>query len=187
MATMEQKAPSVGASKATVHKNFIGGEWVESHTGRTFENLNPADTRDVVGVFQRSDAEDVNRAIDAASEAYKKWRLVPAPRRAEMLYKASEILIGRKEEYAQLMTREMGKVIKETRGDVQEAIDCGYYTAGRRPPPVRPDRAVGVAQQVRHGRAPAAGRLRHDHAVELSHGDSLRGSSSPRWLPATPP
>ncbi len=72
----------------------------------------------------------MNRAIDAASEAYKKWRLVPAPRRAEMLYKASEILIGRKEEYAQLMTREMGKVIKETRGDVQEAIDCGYYTAG---------------------------------------------------------
>src|SRR5271165_4557466 len=130
MATMEQKAPAVVASKATVYENFIGGEWVESHTGRTFENLNPADTRDVVGIFQRSDAEDVNRAIDAASEAYKKWRLVPAPRRAEMLYKASEILIGRKEEYAQLMTREMGKVIKETRGDVQEAIDCGYYTAG---------------------------------------------------------
>src|SRR6202042_2220979 len=66
----------------------------------------------------------------AAKQAYKRWRLVPAPRRAEMLYKASEILIARKEEYAQLMTREMGKVIKETRGDVQEAIDCGYYTAG---------------------------------------------------------
>ncbi len=130
MATVEQTVTKTAASKATVYKNFINGEWVESHTGRTFENLNPADTRDVVGVFQRSDAEDVNRAIDAASEAYKKWRLVPAPRRAEMLYKASEILIGRKEEYAQLMTREMGKVIKETRGDVQEAIDCGYYTAG---------------------------------------------------------
>ena len=130
MATAEQTVTKTATSKATVYKNFINGEWVESHTGRTFENLNPADTRDVVGVFQRSDAEDVNRAIDAASEAYKKWRLVPAPRRAEMLYKASEILIGRKEEYAQLMTREMGKVIKETRGDVQEAIDCGYYTAG---------------------------------------------------------
>ena len=130
MATMEQAAPKVAAGKVAVYKNFIGGEWVETHTGRSFENLNPADTRDVVGVFQRSDAEDVNCAIDAASEAYKKWRLVPAPRRAEMLYKAAEILIGRKEEYAQLMTREMGKVIKETRGDVQEAIDCGYYTAG---------------------------------------------------------
>src|SRR5208337_4426780 len=107
MATAEQAVTKTAAGKATVYENFIGGEWVESHTGRTFENLNPADTRDVVGIFQRSDAEDVNRAIDAASEAYKKWRLVPAPRRAEMLYKASEILIGRKEEYAQLMTREM--------------------------------------------------------------------------------
>jgi aldehyde dehydrogenase (NAD+) len=132
MATMTQATSATAgkSGKARVYKNFIGGEWVESHTGRTFENLNPADTRDVVGAFQRSDAEDVNRAIDAASEAYKKWRLVPAPRRAEMLYKAAEILIARKEEYAQLMTREMGKVIKETRGDVQEAIDCGYYTAG---------------------------------------------------------
>ena len=65
------------SGKAPVYKNFIGGERVESHTERTFENLNPADTRDVVGVFQRSDAEDVNHAIDAASEAYKKWRQVP--------------------------------------------------------------------------------------------------------------
>ncbi len=131
MATMEQKAPAIHTGAQTrTYKNFIAGEWVESHTGRTFENLNPADTRDVVGVFQKSDKEDVNRAIEAAKHAYKTWRLVPAPRRAEMLYKASEILIQRKEDYAQLMTREMGKVIKETRGDVQEAIDCGYYTAG---------------------------------------------------------
>src|SRR5215471_18998648 len=131
MATMTQPTSAATKSgKVAVYKNFIGGEWVETHTGRSFENLNPADTRDVVGVFQRSDAEDVNCAIDAASEAYKKWRLVPAPRRAEMLYKAAEILIGRKEEYAQLMTREMGKVIKETRGDVQEAIDASYYNAG---------------------------------------------------------
>ena len=131
MATMEQAATGVrkGAQPRT-YKNFIGGEWVESHTGQTFENLNPADTREVVGIFQKSDKRDVNDAIEAAKQAFKKWRLVPAPRRAEMLYKASEILIQRKEEYAQLMTREMGKVIKETRGDVQEAIDCGYYTAG---------------------------------------------------------
>src|SRR6202789_3985592 len=131
MATMEQKAPSVhtGAQSRT-YKNFINGEWVESRTGHTFENLNPADTREVVGIFQKSDKQDVDTAIEAAKQAYKKWRLVPAPRRAEMLYKASEILKQRKEECSQLMTREMGKVIKETRGDVQEAIDCGYYTAG---------------------------------------------------------
>ena len=131
MATMQQNAPGIrtGARPRT-YKNFIGGEWVESHTGRTFENLNPADTREVVGVFQKSDKQDVENAIQSAKQAFKKWRLVPAPRRAEMLYKAAEILIQRKEECAQQMTREMGKVIKETRGDVQEAIDCGYYTAG---------------------------------------------------------
>ena len=131
MATMEQKAPSVGTgAQPRTYKNFIDGEWVESRTGHTFENLNPADTREVVGIFQKSDKQDVNLAIEAAKQAFKKWRLVPAPRRAEMLYKASEILIARKEEYAQQMTREMGKVLAETRGDVQEAIDTAYYMAG---------------------------------------------------------
>src|SRR5208282_517249 len=131
MATMEQTSASVGTgAKPKIFKNFIADEWVETRTGRTFENLNPADTREVVGIFQKSDREDVNTAIEAARQAFKKWRLVPAPRRAEMLYKAAELLIARKEDYARDMTREMGKVIKETRGDVQEAIDCGYYTAG---------------------------------------------------------
>ena len=174
MATMEQKAPSIhtGAQPNTF-KNFIGGEWVESRTGRTFENLNPADTREVVGIFQKSDSEDVNMAIEAAKQAYKKWRLVPAPRRAEMLYKAAEILISRKEECAQQMTREMGKVIKETRGDVQEAIDCGYYTAGegRRlfGPTVPSELPNKFAMAVRQ----PLGVCCHDYAVELSHGDSL--------------
>src|SRR5271165_2404053 len=104
MATMEQKTAAVHTgAKSKVFKNFIGGEWVESRTGKTFENLNPADTREVVGIFQKSGKEDVDQAIEAASQAYKKWRLVPAPRRAEMLYKASEILIQRKEEYARDM------------------------------------------------------------------------------------
>ena len=105
MATMEQKAPGIRpGGKPKTYKNFIGGEWVASRTGHTFENLNPADTREVVGVFQKSDKQDVDLAMDAAKQAFKKWRLVPAPRRAEMLYKASEILIARKEEYAQQMT-----------------------------------------------------------------------------------
>ncbi len=123
---MATEAVQVG----TIHKNLIDGEWVESRTGKTFENLNPADTREVVGVFQRSGKEDVDAAVAAAKRAFEKWRLVPAPRRAEMLYAASRILEQRKEAYARDMTREMGKVIKETRGDVQEAIDCGYYNAG---------------------------------------------------------
>ncbi len=113
-----------------LYKNLIDGDWVEARTGETFENINPADTREVVGIFQKSGADDVNQAIEAAKEAFKKWRLVPAPRRAEILYTAAQMLTERKEQYARDMTREMGKIIKETRGDVQEAIDTGFYMAG---------------------------------------------------------
>ncbi len=123
-------ATEVVAGTAKIYKNFVDGEWVETQTGETFENVNPADTREVVGIFQRSGPADVDSAVDAAKEAFKKWRLVPAPRRAEILYAASQMLFERKEQYARDMTREMGKVLKETRGDVQEAIDTGYYMAG---------------------------------------------------------
>ena len=85
---------------AKIFQNFIGGEWVESHTGQNYENLNPADTRDVIGVFQRSDKRDVDDAVLAARQAFERWRLVPAPRRAEIIYRAGEILLERKEEYA---------------------------------------------------------------------------------------
>jgi aldehyde dehydrogenase (NAD+) len=115
---------------AKIYKNLIDGEWVEASTGETFENLNPADTRDVVGIFQKSGAADVAAAVDAAKRAFERWRLVPAPRRAEILYRAAQMLMERKEDYARDMTREMGKIIKETRGDVQEAIDTGFYMAG---------------------------------------------------------
>jgi len=115
---------------AKIYKNYIGGDWVESRSGQTYENLNPADTRDVIGIFQRSDKRDVDDAVIAARQAFERWRLMPAPRRAEIIYRAGEILLERKEEYARLMTREMGKVLKETRGDVQEAVDTAYYMAG---------------------------------------------------------
>jgi acyl-CoA reductase-like NAD-dependent aldehyde dehydrogenase len=132
MATETLASPAtLGSNHPTkVFKNFIDGEWVESSTGETFENRNPADTRDLVGIFQKSAKADVDAAVDAAKRAFTKWRLVPAPRRAEMVFRAAEILIGRKEEHAREMTREMGKVLKETRGDVQEAIDAAYYNAG---------------------------------------------------------
>src|SRR5260370_1289525 len=115
---------------AKTYKNLIGGEWVESHSGQTYENLNPADTRDVIGIFQRSEKRDVDDAVAVARKAFERWRLVPAPRRAEIIFRAGEILLERKEEYARLMTREMGKVLKEARGDVQEAVDTAYYMAG---------------------------------------------------------
>ncbi len=132
MATDTLTTPIItgGNKKTKVFKNFIDGEWVNSASGQTFEDLNPADTREVVATFQRSNKEDADAAVDAAKRAFAKWRLVPAPRRAEMIFKAAEILIERKEEHAQEMTREMGKVLKETRGDVQEAIDAAYYNAG---------------------------------------------------------
>jgi acyl-CoA reductase-like NAD-dependent aldehyde dehydrogenase len=113
-----------------VHKNFINGQWVESRSGKTFENRNPADQRELLGIFPASTADDVDDAVLAASEAFKKWRLVPAPKRAEILYRAAESLVRRKEDVARDMTREMGKPLSETRGDVQEAIDMTYYMAG---------------------------------------------------------
>jgi aldehyde dehydrogenase (NAD+) len=131
MSTVKQPI-SGGASRAKpkTYRNFINGEWVETASGASFENLNPADTREVVGVFQRSGAADVEAAVAAAKDAFEKWRLVPAPRRAEIVFRAASILERRKEDFARDMTREMGKVLKETRGDVQEAIDTGYYMAG---------------------------------------------------------
>ena len=112
------------------YANYIDGKWVKSGTGKAFENRNPANDDDLVGLFQDSDAADVDAAVDAASRAYEKWRLVPAPKRAEYLYKVGEILKRRKDEMAREMTREMGKVVDETKGDIQEAIDMAYLAAG---------------------------------------------------------
>ena len=118
------------AVRPTVFKNFINGEWVESSSGVAFEDRNPADTRELVGMFPRSTAEDVDAAVHAAADAFESWRPVPAPKRAEILYRAAETVVKRKDELARDMTREMGKVLAETRGDVQEAIDMTYYMAG---------------------------------------------------------
>jgi alpha-ketoglutaric semialdehyde dehydrogenase len=113
-----------------MYTNFIGGRWVAASSGATFENRNPADRRDLIGLFAESDAEDVDRAVRAAREALPAWRLVPAPKRGELVFKIGEILKRRKEEIARAMTREMGKVLKETRGDVQEGIDTAFYAGG---------------------------------------------------------
>ena len=111
-------------------RNLVGGRWVPAKSGRSFENRNPADRNDLVGVFPDSGREDVEAAVAAAKQAYPGWRSTPAPRRAEILYAAGEILKRDKEKLARLMTREMGKVLAETRGDVQEAIDMAFLAAG---------------------------------------------------------
>ena len=124
-----KKAKTAGSAVKTYH-NYIGGEWVEASTGEFFENRNPADTDDIIGRFPISAEEDVNKAVEAAASAATRWRRTPAPKRAELLFTLGEILRANKESFTHDMTREMGKVMKEAGGDVQEAIDCTYYTAG---------------------------------------------------------
>jgi len=113
-----------------IYKNLVGGEWLPAKSGKTILNVNPADHDDVVGEFPASGAEDVDAAVAAAKRAYASWRLVPAPKRAEILLRAAALLVQNKEKFARDMTREMGKVLAETRGDVQEAIDEAFYVAG---------------------------------------------------------
>src|SRR6202165_2401852 len=112
------------------YKNYVDGQWVASSTGKVFENRNPADGDDLIGTFQESNATDLNAAVEAADKAYETWRLLPAPKRAEFLYRVGQILQRDKEKIAREMTREMGKVFEETKGDVQEAIDMAYLAAG---------------------------------------------------------
>ncbi|MEX0908102.1 MAG: aldehyde dehydrogenase family protein [Gemmatimonadota bacterium] len=116
------------------YRNFVAGEWVDARSGRTFENRNPADTSDVVGTFPRSDAADLASAVASALRGFHQWRRTPAPLRGDVLRRVGDLLTERKEEIARAMTREMGKVLNETRGDVQEGIDTAYYAAveGRR-------------------------------------------------------
>jgi alpha-ketoglutaric semialdehyde dehydrogenase len=139
MATQTQRAnPAADAGSANAGadraRNFIGGEWVEPASGRYFENRNPARQSDLIGLWPRSGREDVERAVAAAREGFERWRRTPAPERGAVLKRVGDLLTERKEEIARAATREMGKVLLETRGDVQEGIDTAYYAAteGRR-------------------------------------------------------
>jgi acyl-CoA reductase-like NAD-dependent aldehyde dehydrogenase len=113
----------------TTFQNYIAGEWVDAVSGETFESTSPADG-ETLGVFPKSGRADVDRAVAAAKEAFEDWRLVPAPKRGEILFRFAQLLTDEKEELSQLMTHEMGKVLPEARGDVQEAIDMAFYMGG---------------------------------------------------------
>lgn len=110
-------------------QNYIGGTWQDAHSGARFDTVNPA-TETTIARVTLSGNEDVDAAVQAAKAAYNDWRLMPAPRRGEILYDVARLLTERKDELARLMTQEMGKVLSETRGDVQEAIDMAYYMGG---------------------------------------------------------
>lgn len=114
---------------AKTFQNYIAGEWCEAASGETFESTSPANG-EAIGTFPLSGEEDVNRAVAAAKAAFEEWRLVPAPRRGEILFRFGQLLTDEKEDLAQLMAREMGKVLAEARGDVQEAVDMAYYMGG---------------------------------------------------------
>jgi aldehyde dehydrogenase (NAD+) len=111
-------------------RNSIGGVWIDSESKRTFENRNPAKWDEVIGTFPKSTAKDVEKAVAAAKKALPSWRTVPVPKRGEILGRCGDLMVEQKEALSQLETREMGKVIKETRGDVQEGIDTAYYAFG---------------------------------------------------------
>jgi aldehyde dehydrogenase (NAD+) len=119
----------VATAATKTFKNYIAGEWVDASSGETFETKSPA-TGETLGVFPRSGAEDVDRAVEAAKEAHEEWRLVPAPRRGEILFRFAQLLTEQKDDLAHLMAREMGKVLPEAAGDVQEAIDMSFYMGG---------------------------------------------------------
>ena len=120
----------ISEQRAVHTGNLIGGERRDAASGRTFESRNPAHHGEIIGVFPQSSAADVDAAVAAARRALGSWRAMPWPRRGEIILAAATILENRKEELARLMTREMGKVLTEARGDVQEAIDMGKFIAG---------------------------------------------------------
>src|SRR5438874_10149788 len=114
--------------------NFIGAKWVGPESGEYFDNRNPADRADIIGKFPLSDRRDVERAVESAKRGFATWKRTPAPARGDVLRVVGDIMTKKKEEIADQMTREMGKPLTETRGDVQEGIDTAYYAAseGRR-------------------------------------------------------
>ncbi len=127
----EERAASMTTANETVFQNFIAGQWRDSVSGQTFASTNPARESEVVGIFQRSTPEDLDAAIHAAQAALPAWRAVPAPERGEIVLRAALLLEQRREEYAKLLTREMGKILREARGDLQTAIDFGKFVAAQ--------------------------------------------------------
>src|SRR5438093_5618985 len=136
-----------------IFNNFIGGKWVPAGSGKTFDSLNPA-TGELVGQCADSGREDLNAAVEAAKNAFEPWRRTPAPRRGEILFRVAERLAKEKDDLARTVTQEMGKVLTEGKGDVQEVIDMAYYMAaeGRRQfgmvvPSELPDKAAQCVRE----------------------------------------
>src|SRR5438270_1046106 len=115
------------------YRNFINGEWVESTSSKTFDNVNPANTDDLVGVVRLSTREEARRAVESAAEAFRSWRATPAPARGRIVARAARLMEEDKENLARLLTREEGKTVSEARGELQRSINVAEFVAGESP------------------------------------------------------
>src|SRR5688500_1501068 len=113
-----------------IYRNFINGEWAESVSSKTLSNVNPANTDDVIGTVTQATRDEARHAVEAAAESFPKWRATPAPSRGRIVARAARLLEDHKEELAQLLTREEGKTVAESRGELQRSINVAEFCAG---------------------------------------------------------
>ena len=159
----------MATTQITTHKNFIGGQWQESVSGRTYQVYNPARKTETVGQFQTSNLEDTAAAVAAAKEAAAGWANTPAPVRAGVLFKAIEIMGRRADEIARTITTEEGKPIADALGEVKRAMNIIEYAAGEGRRMFGYTTPVGIAQHRRLHHEASLGRGGHHHSVELPH------------------
>lgn len=112
------------------YKNFIGGKWIESSSSKTVNNINPANTDDIIGANRQATREEARAAVEAAAEAFAAWRRTPAPQRGKIVAKAARLMEAAKEELATILTHEEGKTISESRGELQRSINVADFCAG---------------------------------------------------------
>src|SRR5882672_5556103 len=112
------------------YRNFINGQWVESVSALTVSNVNPANTDDVIGTVKQATRDEAKRAVESAAENFAGWRAVPAPSRGKIIARAARLLEDHKEELAQVLTREEGKTLAESRGELQRSINVAEFCAG---------------------------------------------------------
>ena len=112
------------------YRNFIGGQWVESTSAKTVENINPADTDDVLGIVRLSTRDEARAAVEAASNAFRAWRATPPPTRGRIVARAARLMDEDRENLARLLTREEGKTLAESRGELQRSINVAEFCAG---------------------------------------------------------
>lgn len=114
----------------TIYRSFINGEWLDSISGKTAPNINPANIKEIIGTTQLASREEARQAVEAAYNAFKRWKNTTAPARGRIIARAARLMEDNKEELAQVLTREEGKTIAEARGELTRAINVVEFCAG---------------------------------------------------------